>query len=134
MTKEQALALRPGDAIYVVNQMDDELVNVEKSVLVSEGIQRTVLVEPPKSGRGGTGPWIVGLNGYLSNFYTYLNLSYEMFFTDPEEAMDAYLLVAAKLRDRLEFTQARLNAAIMKSQQMVETHRAMQIAMTGGLD
>jgi hypothetical protein len=134
MTKEQALALRPGDAIYVVNQMDDELVNVEKSVLVSQGIQRTVLVEPPKSGRGGNGPWIVGLNGYLSNFYTYLNLSYEMFFTNPEEAMDAYLLVAAKLRDRLESTQARLDAAIAKSQAMVDTYHALQIAMTTGVE
>ncbi len=127
MTKEQALALKDGDVIYLIDDSRLSMFSahgVEHSPLLSHGLRRLTIGEPAHD-MSGEPIHIFDVTGYLLHAAYGRNFAPKMFFTDPQLALDAFEGYMRKMAESLLDTLAKLDARVAEARALaVNSDRA----------
>lgn len=117
MTKEEALALKPGTLLYVIDDTRASMLSErgeQNSPLVRTGLQTIVLGE--RRDKHSLKTFIFEGSGYLINFSSQRNIAPEFLYTDRNEALAAFTAYVERMKEKLHATIAQLDARVQEAE------------------
>jgi hypothetical protein len=125
MTKDQALALKDGDVIYLIDDARSAVfqASVQDSPILEHGLRKLVIGEP---GYASKEIRVKRETGYLTNAAYIQTFAPELFFTNPIEAFSAFKAYVQTLSESLRASLSTLHDRLDEAYKMTdedETHR-----------
>lgn len=122
MTKEQAIALKPGDLVYVIDDMRSSALSgmsAQDSPIVNAGLRRAIIGQ--KNDRYSYPVSISPVTGYLHDFAfaRARHIGPEMIFSDPDEALRLFEEYTRKMLESLVRTTESLEQRIIEARGMI---------------